>query len=243
MEKLIAVREAAETKEKGSIRKLENYYDEYEFHFSPIRNKLLQHKQELNLLEIGVQGGGSLYMWKKYFPNVRITGVDIESICKQYESGNVSIEIGDQADPDFLNNMEKKHGPFNIIIDDGGHTMEQQITSFKTLFPLLKEGGIYVIEDIHTSYWPEFGGKKGKERTAISMVKDLIDSMHYWATRNPRASFVRRLQRKVFSAIKWSLPPVLPRNIFEEYVKSIHIADSIVFIYKGKLEKDKVRRI
>jgi len=240
----LTIYEAAHSKEKGTIRKLENYYNEYEFHFAPIRERFEKSTSKINMLEIGVQGGGSLYMWRKYFPSVHITGIDIDPECQQYaNSKSVNIEIGDQANANFLQEVEKKHGPFDIIIDDGGHTMKQQLISFKTLFRLLKDGGVYIIEDIHTSYWHEFGGKFGKKKTAIGLIKKLIDDMHYWAVQHPRATILSRARRKLYTLMGWKLPHVSPKNVYEEYIRSIHIADSIVFIYKGKIEKHKVERI
>lgn len=237
------VHEASRTKSNGSIRKLENYYDEYDFHFSRIRERAEKSGTQIRILEIGVQGGGSLYMWKEYFPHIHITGVDIDPACRQYADGKcIDIEIGNQSNEHFLRKVEKEYGPFDIIIDDGGHTMNQQIVSFKTLFPLLKDGGIYVIEDIHTSYWYEFGGRIRKRRTAVGLLKELVDDMHYWAARSPRATIFGRVRRKIYTLMKRQLPLVSPKNIYEEYVKSIYIADSIAFIYKGKVEKYKIKR-
>lgn len=239
----LTIREASRINDKGSIRKLENYYEEYEFHFSRVRERSEKSNTQIKILEIGVQGGGSLHMWKEYFPYVHITGVDTDSTCRKYADGKyVDVEIGDQANKYFLQKIEKEHGPFDIIIDDGGHTMTQQLTSFKTLFPLLKDDGIYVIEDIHTSYWYEFGGKIRKRKTAVGLLKELIDDMHYWAVRHSRATLLQRVRRKIYAIVGWQLPLVLPRNVYEEYIKSIHIADSIAFIYKGKVEKHKIRQ-
>lgn len=216
--------DAAKNKKKGVTRKLVNYYAEYDLNFQEYRNK------PIKLLEIGIQKGGSLYMWREYFPNAKIVGVDIDEECKQFEGEGIKVYIGDQENADFLLELERKEGTFDIVIDDGGHTMKQQITTFKTLFPLLAEGGMYVIEDLHTSYWPEFGGG----RTTISLLKSMIDEIHFWAKESPRAGFFKKVKSKIKQFPKKQM------NVFQKTIRSIYIADSICFIKKETVEKDKL---
>ena len=128
------------------------------------------------------------------------------------------IFIGSQENKTFLLQTTKKIGKIDIVIDDGGHQMEQQITSFEVLFPQLAEGGVYVIEDLHTSFWPEFGG--GKTRTTLNLMKMLVDKLHWWAIRSPRAA---EGQIKTTNL-----------DYLEAYVSSVHFYDSICFIYKRK---------
>lgn len=221
--------DAAKSKKFGIVRKLENYYAEYDFNFAGLQGK------SLKILEIGIQRGGSLAMWQEYFPHASITGIDIDPSCAQFEQHGVSVHIGSQEDSEFLRSVEKNDGPFDIVIDDGGHTMKQQITTFHTLFPLLNENGIYVIEDIRTSYWREFGG--GGIRTTTRLIKNLIDEIHYWASNNPRAS--------IFLKIKNKLSPfkAIPKNVYQSSIRSIYIADSICFIHKQTLDKDVITKI
>ncbi|KKU82103.1 MAG: hypothetical protein UY07_C0003G0004 [Parcubacteria group bacterium GW2011_GWA1_47_8] len=214
--------EAAKNKKRGVTHKLSSYFAEYDFNFREYRDK------PINLLEIGVQKGGSLYMWREYLPKAKIIGADVDEKCKQFEGDGIKIYIGDQEDVDFLLDLEHKEGPFDIIIDDGGHTMGQQITTFKTLFPLLAEGGMYVIEDLHTSYWPAFGGGF----TAISFLKSMIDEIHFWAKESPRAGLIKKLRSRIF--------PPKSMNMFQKTIRSIYIADSICFIKKETVEKNKV---
>jgi hypothetical protein len=184
------------------------------------------------------KGGGSIATWLDYFPSVQVVGIDNDATCKQFEQNGAKIYIGSQEDSDFLRDVEKKEGPFDIVIDDGGHTMKQQITSFSTLYPLLKDDGMYVIEDLHTSYWNKFGGGKYFKKTTIKRIKDLIDDMHYWATDHPRVNIFWRIKHKLTKTRKGKA-----KNVFQETVRSIHIADSICFIRKGILEKDVVNKI
>jgi len=227
--------DAAKNKDFGTLRKLENYFSEYDFHFRDFQDK------KVKLLEIGVQGGGSLAMWKKYFPNALIVGIDIDISCKSFERDGIKVYIGDQEDKQFLLDVSEKEGPFDIIIDDGGHTMKQQISTFNTLFPKLNYGGVYVIEDLHTSYWGEFGGKIKRKNAMIGVLKDMIDDMHYWAINHPRAKLSSRIKKKLnFYSNKLGFKLLFKdislesKGFVQESVKSLHISDSICFIYKGK---------
>lgn len=157
------------------IHKWVDYFEIYHKFLNKFRNK------PIKLLEIGVQNGGDIQMWKKYFgPQLEIVGIDIDPACKNLETNNVEIWIGDQADPAFLEELKADHSEFDIIIDDGGHTMQQQITTFEHLFPTLKDGGIFICEDTHTSYFPAHGGGINKKDTFIEYAKNLIDEMHAW---------------------------------------------------------------
>ena len=97
-------------------------------------------------------------MWRDYFgEKATIVGIDIDESCRQFEEGNVHICIGSQADPAFLREVSGKWGPFDAVLDDGSHMMEHQILTFETLFPLLKEGGVYLCEDCQCCYSPRYG--------------------------------------------------------------------------------------
>ena len=211
-------REAAENKKIGKTHKLETYWKDYDFHFGQ-----LDREKKYNILEIGVQNGGGLWTLKKYFPNASITGLDIAGGCKQYENkeDDVEVFIGSQSDTGLLEKIHKDRGPFDIIIDDGGHTMEQQKTSFSKLFPLINDNGIYVIEDLHTSYWPRHGGgyyAYQNEEPMMNILKKISDkSTSRWASRHERAESEKNIEEL---------------DYFDEHVESVHFHDSICFIYK-----------
>lgn len=121
-----------------------NYTRQYDPLLSKFRYK------NIKILEIGVHIAESLKAWRHAFPNaISVVGIDTNNSCKQYESIDMSmfIEIGDQSDSAFLNNLSSKYGPFDLIIDDGSHLNKDVICSFETLFPLLNNNGIYIIED------------------------------------------------------------------------------------------------
>lgn len=118
-------------------------------------------------------------MWKNYFGSeAKIIGIDINPKCMDLAEEQITIEIGDQTNREFLRDIVKKYGPVDIIIDDGGHYMNQQIISFEELFPALKENGIYLVEDLHTSYWSEYGGGYQIPGSFIEYSKKLIDKLN-----------------------------------------------------------------
>lgn len=159
---------------KGNlIHKWDHYFDIYEKYFSKYRGK------EINMLEIGISHGGSLQLWKKYFgEKIHIYAIDINPECKKFEEENVTIYIGSQNDAVFLQNLAGTLPEMDIIIDDGGHTMSQQLLTFEHLFLKVKEGGVYIVEDTHTSYWTEFHGGLKNPGSFIEKSKNLIDSLY-----------------------------------------------------------------
>ena len=161
------------------IQKWIHYFDIYERHFGRFRNK------KITVLEIGVWWGGSLQMWKHYFgTKANIYGIDINPDCKSYEEENIKVLIGSQSDREFLRDVKKQIPPIDILIDDGGHSMEQQIVTFDELFGHVKENGVYVCEDSHTSYWEEYGGGLKKPGTFIEYSKDFIDRLHAYHSKD-----------------------------------------------------------
>lgn len=129
------------------IWKWEHYFDIYHRHLARFVGR------KVNILEIGIYSGGSLEMWRSYFgENSHIYGVDIEEVCKVYESEHVSVIIGDQASREFWSNFRKNVEGIDIIIDDGGHTPEQQQTTLEEMLPYLRPGGVYICEDVHSPF-------------------------------------------------------------------------------------------
>jgi cephalosporin hydroxylase len=108
--------------------------------------------QFLVFMEIGVYRGESLAMWSEYFPQATIIGLDISPECKRYEGGNKRVRIGDQSDTSFLDAVLDEFGVPHVILDDGSHRWAHQIATMRHLFPKLGAGGIYIVEDIDTSF-------------------------------------------------------------------------------------------
>jgi len=130
----------------------------------------------LRILEIGVWQGGSLQLWRKFFgESAVIFGVDIEESCLQIPDPGGVVRIGSQTDSDFLAKVVQEMGGVDIVIDDGSHRCGDVIESFHTLFPLMSQGGYYFVEDLHTSYWPQWQGGLRRPDTSIEFFKDLAD--------------------------------------------------------------------
>lgn len=154
-------------------------------HYLELYDQLLEgwEGRDVSFLEIGVYKGGSLPMWQGFLgPGSKLVFLDIDPACRELALPGTMVEIGDQADPGFLKRMGATYGPFDLIVDDGGHKMHQQITSFRHLWPQLSDRGLYIVEDVHTSYWPGFGGGFREPASFIEFAKDRIDRMHSWYT-------------------------------------------------------------
>jgi len=123
-----------------------DYIKWYSYHFEKIRKDVKQ------ILEIGVYHGKSLKMWKEYFPNAKIYGLDIDPNCLKYEDERTKIFICDQNNEKDLKNVNEKLKNIDIILDDGSHKYEHMIKSFSFLFSCLKKDGFYVVEDIINNY-------------------------------------------------------------------------------------------
>lgn len=199
-----------------SIHKWQHYFDIYDSHFSRFRNT------DVHVVEFGVSEGGSLQMWKHYFgPQCRIFGVDINPYCKELEEERVRIFIGDQEDRLFLRSLAREIPRIDILIDDGGHRMQQQINTFEELFPHVQAHGVYLCEDMHTSYWKGWGGggyrKKG---TFIEYSKKLVDSINAWHSQTPK----------------------LKVTDFSRSARSLHFYDSVLVIEKDVVNEPFHRR-
>jgi hypothetical protein len=145
-----------------------HYTETYEYFFYPIKYS------GKKIFEIGIEQGASLKMWRDYFPNAVIYGIDILDTSK-LNSDTIKTFVADQGNRKNLQNFINTFGgEFDIILDDGGHTMELQQISFGYLFKYVKPGGYYIIEDVHTSFMPNFGAEKDGSNTTFLMISDFI---------------------------------------------------------------------
>ena len=141
----------------------------------------------LRFMEIGVSHGGSLQLWREYFGrDALICGIDVNPLCAQFDDSTAMVRIGSQTDPDFLRAVVAEMGGVDIVLDDGSHVASHQRASFDVLFPLVCDGGVYAVEDLHTSYWVNFKGGIHRRGTFIEVVKDMVDDMHDWYHDKPR---------------------------------------------------------
>lgn len=162
------------------IDKWHHYFEIYHRHFAAFRGR------SPVVVEIGIFHGGSLQMWREYFGRgARIVGIDLDPRCRQFEEDSVSVMIGDQADRGFLAEVRTRYPHVDIVIDDGGHQMAQQITSFEELYPHIQPHGVYLCEDLHTSYYPPYGGGYRRDGTFIQYATRLVDQLHAWYSTEP----------------------------------------------------------
>lgn len=156
-------------------------------------------------------------MWKHYFgPDSRIFGIDMNPHCKKLEEDQIEIFTGDQEDRTFLRALAEQIPKIDILIDDGGHTMKQQINTFEELFSHIEENGVYLCEDLHTSYWPKLGGGYKRRSTFIEYSKNFIDYVNAWHS---------------------SQTDKLSVTEFTRSVHSLHYYDSVLVIEKRAIEK------
>ena len=186
------------------------FLDIYEKYFKNLKDK------KLNILEIGVDKGDSLRLWNEYFTNANICGLDIDK--KDFSIDGVEIYQGDQNDKSLLNEIAKKYGKFDIIIDDGSHISSHIINSFNHLFDHLSSNGIYIVEDLQTSYVPRYGGSRInliKKSTSMNFFKRLSDSINY----------------------EISDRPFFKKSRYDGLIKSVHFYQNIVFVFKGESKR------
>lgn len=148
-----------------------NYVELYETLLAPLRAR------ELRILEIGVAQGYSLLLWQDYFPRARIYGVDIQP-KKHLDNARTTTLVADQGKrADLARVLQETGGKFDLVIDDGGHRMEQQQLSLGLLFPALAPGGLYIIEDVHTSFpdsYPGFGVEPGGANSTYALIDGFV---------------------------------------------------------------------
>ena len=189
-----------------ALDKWPHYFPIYERYLSGYRDT------DVKVLEIGVYRGGGLDLLRDFLgPKAHLVGVDIDPVAVEVASQRHTVVLADQTDADSLTRVVEDHGPFDVIIDDGGHTMEQQITSAEALLPTMQPGSLYIVEDTHTSYWPEYGGGLGKPGTFVEWAKQRADDVHgyHWSGETPPTP--------------WA-----------DMISAVHIHDSVVVLDVGR---------
>ena len=206
----------------------------YERYFEPIRDR------PLRLLEIGIggeghsPGGESLLTWQEYFPEATIVGIDIHD--KSHVVGErIRTEVCDQSDQSALREVWSRHGGFDIIIDDGSHRSHDVLLSLFGLLNLMGEGGIYVIEDTQTGYWPHYGGTSVRQdyrETSTTWLKLFIDCVNrteiLWrdhpAVRSGFAISEAHFHRNIALVVKGD---VAPSNVLTPEVRDQWLRDDL----------------
>lgn len=204
------------------IQKWHHYFPVYESALGRYRGTAPR------MLEIGIQNGGSSRLFADWLGDgTRIIGVDIDPNCARFSvPGQIDIHIGDQADPAFLTALATQTGPWDIVLDDGGHTNNQILTSFQALFPALRDGGTYIIEDTHAHWLGANFRDHPRGLSVVSLVADLFDNMHRWTG-----------QAQHFN--HWHVPPdqrpePVPAPYLTRHVAAVHLYDSMIVIEKQR---------
>lgn len=191
------------------------YAQHYQRHFEALR------RRPITILEIGIggenkpgAGGASLKMWKRFFPKAAVFGVDLYD-KSNLEEDRIRILQGDQSDAGFLRELVAQTGPLDIVVDDGSHRPEHIIATFEALFPEVKAGGFYAVEDLQTSYWPDFGGDPDVEAPHTSM------------------NFLKRLA----DAVNWQEIPGREEGPYDRWVRGVHFYHNLAIVDKGENEE------
>ncbi|MFP4406572.1 class I SAM-dependent methyltransferase [Rhodosalinus sp.] len=161
--------------EGPEVHKWHHYIPLYERYFAPFRGT------GVRFLEIGVAKGGSLQMWRRWLGGEAVIfGIDVNPDCARFDGQAGQVRIGSQTDTAFLDFVVDEMGGLDLVLDDGSHRMGHVRKSFEHLFPKLAPGGVYMIEDLHTAYWPKFGGGYGARANFFRYMAKVADDMHHW---------------------------------------------------------------
>jgi hypothetical protein len=185
--------------------KWKHYFPIYERHLSRFINL------PLTMIEIGCGEGGSLQMWKRFLgPHAQIVGIDVRPECKNFEEDQIAVRIGSQADEGFLESVLAEFGTPDIVLDDGSHIMDHVNATFNYLYRKTDWRGVYAVEDLHTAYFPDYGGGLRRAGTFIENCKGLIDELN-------------------------ALTGGLPATDFTRSTLSMHFYDSVVVFERGRM--------
>ncbi len=160
--------------EKSPYRSVKwtTYFPVYDALFSKYKGT------DVTFVEIGVLDGGSLFMWREFLgPKARIIGVEFNPGAKKWEEHGFEIFIGDQTDKDFWKKFYEEVGPVDVLLDDGGHTFDQQIITVECARDSIRDGGLIVVEDTHSSYQKNFYGPS--KLSFIEYAKNIVDGINF----------------------------------------------------------------
>lgn len=161
---------------------------------------------KLRLLEIGIQNGGSLEIWRRYFENAAVLiGCDINVACAQlrYDDPRIHVVVADANTDEAERAIAAHSDRFDLIIDDGSHRSSDIVRSFARYFPRLDNGGLYVVEDLHCSYWQEFEGGLVDPWSSMSFLKRLADVINHehWGTSYGRGEVLSSFEKRYGASV------------------------------------------
>lgn len=221
---------------------MSRYSDAFNNHIGKVSDKwssyLPQYDQVVErvhpnaILEIGVQNGGSLEIWSSVYPDAeKIIGLDVDESCSdlKFESTQIQIVIADASQADSASAVQELVSNFDLIIDDGSHRSDHIVSSFIHFLPMLSPGGIYVIEDLHASYWPSWGGSLYRENSAMKFLYRVVDVINHehWRSKQELEDYLQ-------------VPIEITKQFFDSLhrIKRISFTNSLAVIESGKNEHD-----
>lgn len=192
--------------------------------FAQVYGNILYSLEVKSLLEIGIHKGGSIRLWREFFgDDLSISCLDIkEEACDLVKGVANFVYVGSQVDSEVLSNVINDSGPFDVIIDDGSHRNQHMLKTMEMLFDHVAPGGVYIVEDMFTSYWPNYGGGLNVEGTFIEKMKENIDNIY--------APFVSPKYKRQFGN---NVIPTIEHSEFSKGIGSITFyPEGIVAIHK-----------
>ena len=210
--------------------------DKWTIYINEYEDKLKQYqKLPIKFFEIGILNGGSLEIFSKYFSSAElILGCDIDPKCKElrFDEPNIKFVVGD-VNNEKIKNQITKYSKFDIILDDGSHNSDDVIRTFCNYFNHLKDGGFYIIEDMHCSYWREHKGGLFFPISSINFLKKLVDIINHehWGIEKKKEWLLRGFAENYKINID---------NIELEQINSIEFINSLCFIKKKSSKKNKL---
>jgi FtsZ-binding cell division protein ZapB len=204
--------------------KWESYLHAYWTHLESVKDS------SCDILEIGIQNGGSLEIWSKFFPHVnQIIGYDNDPKCGQlrFDDPRIKVFVGDASSKEAAVTVEKTTSNLGLVIDDGSHKSGDIIRSFLLFFPQLNAGGIYIIEDLHASYWSGWEGGLSDPNSSMQFLKLLADVVNFdhWGIQAKRTD--------IFDSIS-ATAGLIDQGVLSE-VDSVTFADSLCIIRKKNI--------
>lgn len=221
--------EALYARHHGKLaHKWSGYLTHYERNLAAWRDKPCQ------MLEIGVQNGGSLEIWADYFPIAqKIVGVDVDQRCAQlqFPDPRISLVVADACSPDGCARVTDICPEFDLVLDDGSHRSGDIVRAFCRYFPKIKEGGLYAAEDLHCSYWQEYEGGLFDPRSSQTFFKhlaDLVNSEH-WAAPVPKRNLLRDILEHYHADLS---------DADIDSIQSVEFANSLCFVRKASCSRN-----
>jgi hypothetical protein len=213
--------------------KWNSYLRMYDKRFDEVRQK------RVSIFEIGVQNGGSLEIWRKYFRNAKfIVGCDINEKCKdlRFKNKEISVVVGDANSDTMEQHVINTCPAFDIIIDDGSHKSSDIVRSFSRYFKYLNHDGFYIIEDLHCSYWEEYEGGLYAPYSAMAFFKQLVDVLNYehWGLHTGRTNLIQHILEQYGCSIDEALL---------KQIHTIEFNNSLCLIRKAKNTNNLEERI